>query len=73
MIQCARLAFGLVGVCDPDEVDTSVLTDRQDELNGMRGSRSSEFPMPKHQIGPLGSMAVKSALVAGPYNNQFDK
>lgn len=73
MIQCARLAFGLVGVCDSDEADTSVLADRQDELNGMRGSRTSEFPMPKHQIGPLGSMAVKSALVAGPYNNQFDK
>ena len=69
MIQWARLAFGLVGVCDQDGADTSMLAGRQEELNGMWSSRSWELPMPKHQIGPLGSMAVKSALVAAPYDD----
>ena len=62
MIQCARLAFGLVGICDRDEVPNTTEASGDEGSSDRHSGRAINSLWAPAQKQPVGSLTIKKAL-----------
>ena len=62
MIQCARLAFGLVGICDRDEAQNAGRASGDEGSPDGHSGRASSSLLTLAQKQPVGSLVIKKLL-----------